>query len=213
MNKAASTRREKGNERRKLILSVTKDLLAQRPLEDLSLAEIASSAKIPVSSLYHFYPNILSVYSDLMLKFADELGEHLLQDMASGEMTTASPKSWQQLVNSGIESCAQFYQLEPAYQQLVLSGKAPAQVKSTDREGDARLAQVFLSFMGQAFELPKIPNIDAIFFNAIEVVDLFLSLDVMKNEQITASGVNEAKRACLSYLRSYLPDVLYHHSA
>ena len=207
MNKIASNHRVKGNERRRLILSVAKDLLVQRSLEDISLAEIASAAEIPVSSLYHFYPNVLSVFADLMLKFTDELSEYLVQNLPS-----SSTGSWQQMVDDGVEQCAAFYRLEPAYQQLVLSGRAPAQLKIADREGDARLALVFLTFVERNFELPKIPNIEAIFFNTIEIVDLFLSLDVMQNDQITDQGVNEAKRASLSYLRSYLPDVLYHHT-
>jgi len=204
MAKATNARREKGNERRRRVLSVTKDLLVERPLEAISLADIAHAANIPVSSLYHFYPNVLSVYSELMPGFSDELGEYLLKSIGH-----LKPESWQTLVDEGIENCAEFYRANPAYQQLILSGKAPAQVKSADREGDARLAQVFLLFMRQSFNLPNIPEIDTVFFNAIEVVDLFLSLDVMKNGLITASGVEEAKRACKSYLRTYLPDVLY----
>ena len=112
-------------------------------------------------------------------------------------------------MNKGLDSTAEFYRQNPAYQQLILSGRAPAQLKSADREGDTRLAQTILEMAHAKFELPKIPKLNEIFFNAVEVGDLFLSLDLMRNEKITQAGVEEAKRACKSYLRTYLPEILY----
>jgi len=202
--KTSSLRREKGNERRRLVLAATRKLLAQGPLEEITLAEIASETDIPVSSLYHFYPNILNVYRDLTSQFTEELGNYLLKDMGG-----LQPDSWQQLTDATIQSCADFYRANPDYMQLILSGKAPAQVKSTDREGDARIAQALLTVIGNFFDLPRVARLDDIFFNAVEMVDLFLSLDVMRNSQITDQGIEEAKRAFKSYLRTYLPEVLF----
>ena len=202
--KTNSQRREKGNDRRRLVLSATRQLLAKGPLEEITLAEIASETGIPVSSLYHFYPNVLSVFGELTSQFSDELSHYLLQDI--GEL---QPDCWQQLVDAAIYSCADFYRSNRAYQQLILSGKAPAQVKSADRKGDVRLAQTLKAFMGNFFELPRVAKLDEVFFNAIEIVDLLLSLDVMKNSQITDAGIEEAKRACKSYLRTYLPEILF----
>ncbi len=202
--KTSGLRREKGNERRRLVLAATRKLLANTPLEEITLAEIASETNIPVSSLYHFYPNVLRVYGELTTQFSDELGQHLLKDLAGLE-----PTSWQHLMDSTIDSCAEFYDANPDYQQLILSGKAPAQVKSVDREGDARLARTLMAAIGNFFEIPRMANAEDIFFNAIEMVDLFLSLDVMKHSQITPAGIEEAKRACKSYLRTYLPEVLF----
>ncbi len=202
--KASSLRREKGNERRRLVMAATRKLLAQGPLEEITLAQIASETGIPISSLYHFYPNILNIYGDLTRQFSEELGSYLLKDMGK-----LQPDSWQQLMRATIQSCAHFYRTNPDYQQLILSGKAPAQVKGTDREGDARLAQLLLASIGNFFELPKVAKIEDIFFNAVEIVDLFLSLDVQRHSQITEQGIEEANRACIAYLRSYLPEVLF----
>ena len=202
--KNSGARREKGNERRRLVLAATRKLLANTPLQEITLAEIASESGIPVSSLYHFYPNVLSVYGELTAQFSEELSLHLQQQLAG-----LKPDSWQQYMDYAIESTADFYRANPDYQQLILSGKAPAQVKSMDREGDARLAQTLIAAIGNYFELPKIANAEEIFFNAVEMVDLFLSLDVMRHSQITQQGTQEAKRACKSYLRVYLPEVLF----
>jgi len=203
-SKTTPARREKGNERRRLVLAATQSLLAQRPLEEITLADIAEAAAIPVSSLYHFYPKILNVYSDLIPVFSAELSEYLMTELGQ-----VNVPGWQQLIDTGIDICAEFYRLNPAFQQLILSGKAPGQLKSVDRAGDARLAQALLEMVEFSFELPVMPAKNEIFFNAIEIVDLFLSLDVMRNGSISASGIEEAKRACKSYLRSYLPETLY----
>ena len=202
--KTTQVRREKGNERRRLVLAATCELLTEHSIETLTLAHIAEATAIPVSSLYHFYPKILNVYSDLMPIFSEELRSYLLENS-----DLEKSQGWQQLVDNGLEATAEFYRKNPAYQQLILSGRAPAQLKSADREGDTRLAQTILEMAQEKFELPKIPGLKEIFFNAVEVGDLFLSLDLMRNEKITQAGVEEAKRACKSYLRTYLPEILY----
>jgi len=203
-SKTSSQRREKGNERRRQVLASTRVLLERRALEDIGLSDIAKETGIPVSSLYHFYPKILDVYAELIAVFSVELSAHLMRSLEN-----VCPETWQQLVDKGIDSCAEFYAINPAYQQLILSGKAPAQVKSADREGDARLAQALKVFMSNFFDMPRIPHLDNVFFNALEIVDLLLSLSVMQNGEITSSGIKEAKRACKSYLRTYLPEILY----
>ena len=197
-------RREKGNERRRQVLAATKELLSVQPLEDITLSDIASATGIPVSSLYHFYPKILDVYRELAVLFSVELSEYLMC-----QLSTATPQNWQQLLDEAIDSCAKFYQVNPAYQQLILSGRAPAQVKSADREGDAQLASALITFIAKFFAIPPIPQLEDIFFSAIEMIDLFLSLSVMKHAHITPSAIQEAKRASRAYLRTYLPDVLY----
>lgn len=206
MNQAVepkSRTQKRGLERRKLLVDTAKRLLDSKDISELSLADLAKESDIPLSSIYHFYPHIHDVYAALTQQFGEQLAAHLLPDMQP-----PSASSWMALLDQIIEGCAFFYQQHDSYAQLILSGKAPFQIKQTDRRQDNALAQQFVALLSNYFEFPRIPDIDTIVFNAVEIVDLMLSLDYTRNARLTEAGIEEAKRAGKAYLRSYLPEYL-----
>ncbi len=194
---------QRGQRRRDQIVSVANELLEHQDIETLRLKDIAKAADIPLSSFYHFYPNMLTLLTDLTEKFSTQLGEYIVERLAN-----VSALKWQQLVKEAISATSDFYKENYAYQQLILTGKAPSQIKQLDRQADSLLAVGLAKKLQQSYVLADIPNQAEIFFNAVEIVDLFLALDVQRENQITAKGEQEALRACLSYLRCYLPEYL-----
>ena len=49
---------------------------------------------------------------------------------------------------------------------------------------------------------------ESIFFFAIEVTDLFCLFSVMQHDEVTPAFSEEAVRATIAYLRTYIPPVL-----
>ncbi len=194
---------KRGLERRRLILKTTRALLVDTDPEQLSLAEVAQHSDIPTSSLYHFYRDVSHIYADIAGQFHQELMTHLMEGFASQRFA-----SWQSLIAWLIHETAGFYNSQPAFSVLLLSGKAPASIKQTDRELDNELSQALSALFESLFKLPRLTNLSQIVYNAVEIVDLFFSLALRRENTLGAEGIEEARRAAIAYLRCYLPEYL-----
>ena len=195
--------RKKGIERRNQILSTIRGLLRGGAINDIALGDVAKSANIPASSIYHFYASVDEILVDLIeefrkdvLMFMEERGQQFETD------------SWQALVDWLVETTKDFYVEHHEYQQLILSGQAKANIKLVDRDSDDLIAKLIVAAFNERFDLPRLPNFEQTSYIALEIVDLIFSLSVQKYGEIRKEYVEEAKLASKSYLRAYLPEIL-----
>ena len=194
---------DKGVARRKLLLDTALELLGRFSLETITLRQVAAAAKVPPSSVYHFFGNIEKLFIDLAKCFGDELVESVIVPYSSDETG-----SWQQLYSAAIDRGVGVYLRTPAYCQLILSPHSPPVIKLSDRKNDAELATLFAGVMGQHFKLPGLQDLIYKLYCSIEIVDLFLSLSFIHQQKIVPDMVEEAKFAAIAYLGRYLPDSL-----
>ena len=184
-------------------MSAASELLRERPLEDISLLDVSQRAGIPVGSAYHFYPNINAVFAALTLAFGEHLATVLAQPYVGAETAT-----WQTVLETAIDRATRLYAERPDYRQLILGGKAPTELKLSDRAHDEALGQVLIDAINQHFVLPEWLRRAEIFFFAVEIADLFFMLSQIRHGEITDEMCTECKRAAISYLRTYLPEHL-----
>ena len=193
----------KGAARRETLLSAAANLLRTRDLADLSLKDIAEHAGVPVGSAYHFFDNALDVFAALAQRFMAALFDVIAKPY-SGTATT----SWQHLFDAAVDRAAKLYQDNPAYRQLIISGKAPVEIKLADRVNDERVGQLMIDVINRHFQIEDFPNSRDAFFFATEIVDMMFTLSVIRHGVITPAMRAEAKKAGRAYLLQYLPEVL-----
>lgn len=193
----------KGMERRKLLMAAASELLKDNLLDKVSLKDIAAEAGIPVGSAYHFYTNANDIFIELAQQFAETLSEAVGQPY-----TGACTNSWQALFREATVRAINIYREQPAYAQLIIGGKAPPEIKLADRDSDAQIGKLFEDIISRHFEYVPFPSHDDVFFYAVEIVDLFLSLSVIRFGEITNQMAEEAVTAALAYLREYMPSRL-----
>ena len=193
----------RGRARRELLIGATKDLLDEQPLDTISLAEVAERAGIPTGSAYHFFPSLNSLLEALAERFAEELDAAI-----SAPYEIADDAIWVDIFYQAVDRALAIYEASPAYRQLIISGQAPAGIKLSDRVNDELLGRLLIDVIGEHFLLPDIPRAADIFFYAVEIIDLFLTLSMMRENEISKEMVVEAKRAANAYLRVYLPSEL-----
>jgi len=201
--KRKSTAQARGNIRRTQLVNAGKQLLAEMPMEDLSLADVAKSAQIPIGSVYHFFPKINNLLAEIARQFGEELSEVVFQpfQLISGD-------NWQAIIRSCVDRAVKLYKENSAYQQLLISGKAPADIKLSDRKNDAVIGELVIKAINEHFVMYDFENQEQIFFHIVEIIDLMLMLSVNKHGEITGFMVEEAKRAAIAYLKCYLPEYL-----
>lgn len=201
--KRKSSAQARGNVRRALLVTAGKSLLAENSIESISLADVAKEADIPLGSVYHFFPKI----NNLLAEIARQFGEDILEAVFK-PLTLEADDNWPVLIRKCVDRAVKLYKENIAYQQLMISGKTPAEIKLSDRENDAVIGQQVAALLDKHFELGDLTNKDQVFFHVVEIIDLMLMLSVNKHGEITDTMTEEAKRAAIAYLKCYLPDYL-----
>lgn len=193
-----STQHARGVARRKLLLSAAKELLAEQDLDTINLTDVALKAEMPKTSAYHFYTNIKDLYIALVGDIEEELHKALSQPLKP------SPKSWQQVIEQMLDLGVAFYESNPAARQLLIGPKTLPDIKLCDRDSDITLGAIFEEQVLRYFDFPAIPNRQKVFFRMVEIADLMFALSMLESGEITAEMSDEAKRASIAYLDSYL---------
>ncbi len=190
----------RGRARREQLLNSAAALMAEKELEDISFIEVAQHAGIPKGSAYHFYANIMDLYSALTARIGQDLFEHLSQPFSD-----RSFDHWHDVIYELINRAVDFYHHSPAARQLLIGGKTPPQFKRADRDNDRRLGETLKQHFEKVFILPSIQNELDVFFYTVEIIDLMFVLSMLRENAITEDMAAEAKRAAIAYLETYLP--------
>jgi AcrR family transcriptional regulator len=198
--------RAPGIARRKRLLAAARSLLGHRDLDEISLADVAHAARIPKSSAYHYYGDILDLYVQLIAV----LGEEMLADVR--RPIRGAPRGWIDIVAALVRRGAHYFGQNRAASQLLISPKTPPALKLHDRQSDKQIAKLFEEQIERRFALPQRRARTAIFFRAVEIADLMFSLSMLEHGTITSHMMEEAVCAVVGYLRAHFPATLPRHS-
>jgi AcrR family transcriptional regulator len=197
-----SSLRVRGIARRDKLLESARELLRTRDMDEISLGDVAEHAKVPKGSAYHFYFNIVDVYASLVA-----LHDKDLQAIMSAPIRKPV-KSWAEIMEILLERAAVFYFRNPSARQLLVGPKTLPELKMRDRQNDVVIGKVFEDHIAAFFVLPPLPRRSDIFFRAVEIADLMFCLSMLGHGEITDEMTQEAKRAAVAYLASYMPMTL-----
>jgi len=192
--------RAPGIARRRRLLAAARALLAHRDLDELSLADVARAARIPKGSAYHYYGDIMDLYVQLFTVFGEEMLADVRRPIRSD--TTAT---WTDVVAALVRRCARYFEHHRAARQLLMGPKTPPQLKLRDWRNDLSISRLYEEQIERRFVLPKHRARPAIFFRAVEIIDLMFSLSMLEHGAITPEMTSEAIRAVTGYLRAHFP--------
>jgi len=191
-----------GVARRQLLLNTARKMLRTTRLGELSLGEVARRAKVGKGSAYFFYDDVNALCASLK-KLIDN--EH--QDVLRAPLTQ-SVSSWQEVIRLLMHRGIAFLENDLAACQLTIGVDASPALKLMDRANDAVAGRIFDEQISQQFVLPIIPDRPRLFYRALELSDVMLSLSMMEHGKITPEYAEEGCRAALAYLRVYIPEKL-----
>ena len=193
----------RGEARRTQLVEAAVTLLKTHDIDAWSLERVASEAGIPLSSVYHFYPDKLA----LLMAVANYYGEDLAVTLRK-PYRLASENTWRDLLERFLQRAVSWYAATPGAGRLLIGGKTPPEVKLADRQHDLVLGSLLEEVFGRYFVLPQLAERTDIFFHAIEIADLFLQLSMIRFHQITPAMVRHGGIACAAYLGEFLPSFL-----
>src|SRR5262249_43337199 len=142
------------------------------------------------------------LYASLLTQIQQEVIDTLKRPIR------ARIRSWQDIVSALNARGMEFYQRNPAAQQLQIGPKTSSDLKLRDRQSDVAIGKLYEHHIETFFELPPLRERSRVFFRAVEIADLMFCLSVLENGSITRDMCAEADRAAIAYLGSYFPETL-----
>ena len=203
-NRSRRAPQARGIARREQLLAAAIILLEERELDEVSLADVAEKAGIPVTSAYSLYPNINGLFSQLMVTFT-----HQLADAIEDDISAIACETWMDVIGGVCDGHVKFYESHKACERIRLSGKAPAEIRyNEDRVGGLEFAPRIRTFLERRFILPALEDIDRIFLVMLDLIDGIYVSAYVRDGYLSDTIAREAKRAALAYLKLYLPEFL-----
>jgi AcrR family transcriptional regulator len=191
-----------GMARRQLLLSTARRMLRTTRLADLSLGEVARRAKVAKGSAYFFYEDVSALCASLAGVIDKELQEVLRKPVPG------TVNSWQDIFRLMFERGVAYLESDPAACRLTIGVDTTPALKLLDRTNDIARARIFDEQISKVFELPPMPDRPKLFFRAVELADVMLCISMAEHDRISREYVEEATRAAIAYLQTYLPPKL-----
>lgn len=190
--------RAPGRKRRQDLVTAAYELLCEEEIENISFRDIASRAKVPEGSAYHFFANRFDVFAELSLKLND--------DFAAAHEKPVPPskrKTWDTLAEHMVDIGAKKYAESRPARQLFIGGKTPMEVKQADRRNDRDVAAAMHRSFSRYYDIADSEAMRDVFYYFIEITDLMFALSLVEHGKITRPMLKEAKRAGVAYLSTY----------
>jgi len=194
--------RRRGIERFEKLLDATETLLIARPDENISLALVASTADVPLPSIYHFFKNTDAILVALAQRYHADLAEMARKDL------DPPPKTWQEIIRRRQEGGVLFLNNHPSALRLFMGAGVSAQVRTLDLQGNASLATLRAAEFRRWFDCRSIPDLEARIAISIGLMDGIWALSWSQRNRITDAFLDESTRASIAYLRCFLPEIL-----
>lgn len=194
---------KRGMQRRRKLIDTAFEIFETRPIEEVSYQDIAAAAEIPLPSCYHFYPGKV----DLIRAIAEDQTE-LFNQQVFAPIPALSVSRWENVVEIWLQRAIEFHQESYARRQIFLGRHMPAEVRIDKQLREKGIAAQLHAMIGDYFAIPDAPELDRVFFQAIEIGTLIVSLDYMEKGQLDEDSAHYAGLAMLSYLRNFIPPIV-----
>ncbi|PHN17160.1 TetR/AcrR family transcriptional regulator [Pseudomonas sp. ICMP 561] len=182
------------------LLDSAQALLEHRGADDISLADIAREARIPLPSTYHFFPNKISLFERLAQRFHEDLAADAVIGLPLAGI------SWQAMLRESLVEGARYQNQRPAMMRLFLGAGVSAEVRSADVAGNRNVAMGMAKLLAERFHVHSESYLEEKIAIALAVCDGVWQLSYSRYGLITEELIGEGVRAALSYLRVYLPE-------
>lgn len=193
---------KQGRNRRTQLLTIALEFLREKSPEEISFADICKEANIPRPSAYHFFPNVEAIFHGIRLLHSESLIEKSLL------LKRETFVSWKKYIERSIDVAVEVTKKEIAFPRLIYGYRmSHPEMRQVGQELDAKLANLAKLGLMDRFVLPELEQADQIFGVAFSIADSLLKLSYRTYGDFTPWMVEETKKATISYLKNYLPEV------
>jgi AcrR family transcriptional regulator len=196
-------RQARSLERVNQILDVAEQLFITEGYNAATTNAIASRAKVPIGSLYQFFPDKAAILQALAMRYMELLHQRLME-LHTAE-TPSLPLST--YVDQVIDAMDQFFTEHPGYHAIFMQvqGTMP-DLEAIEEAADAQYIEDLATFFSQYYSGLDPTDYEVITFVLVKAIGTLLWLSISQEKIFRQRLVAETKRLMLSYLQSYFPN-------
>jgi AcrR family transcriptional regulator len=187
--------RANGKQRYEMLLDAAERLLLRAGPDVLTIQNLAHEARVPMPSVYHFFPGPVAVSVGLSERYLAGLSEVIGQPVPD-----ADAMSWQDIVATLMRRAVAYYTAHPYAQRLILGSDHSAQIRQSDLANNRLLAEFVAELIGPKFPHVAPDTLRAAIMVGITIGDAVLTLSIHEQGQITPDYGKEAVVAICGYM-------------
>lgn len=199
---ARQPQRQKGRERFEHILLATEQLLETLLGTEITLAMIAERGGVPLTSVYHFFPNRNAVFIELARHYHDALGQLTHQPL------TPLPTTWQNYLLARHAEGREYLNKHPAALRLFMGAGVSVEVRTLDLNGNTALAEVRAQQLRHHFDCRGLDDLAEWLAIAFGLIDGIWAISYANHGRISDYYLEESWHAAVAYLRRFMPETL-----
>jgi AcrR family transcriptional regulator len=193
-------RQARSQERVSQILDVAEQMFIAEGYNATTTNAIATRAKVPIGSLYQFFPDKAAIVQALAIRYAEQLHDRFAA-LDSDEVTKLLLSDY---VDQIIDVTDGFFTDYPGYYVIFMQvqGTIPELVE-IENAADTQLIQDLAISLSQYNSDLQPADYEAIAFVLVKTIGTLLWLSLGQDQDFRQRLVAETKRFTLSYLQSY----------
>jgi AcrR family transcriptional regulator len=195
-------RQARSQERVSQILDVAEQMFIAEGYATATTNAIATRAKVPIGSLYQFFPDKAAIVQALAVRYAEQLHDRFAA-LDSEELSTLPLSDY---VSKIIDVTDRFFTDYPGYYAIFMQvqGTIP-ELAEIESVADAQLIQNLATSLSQYDADLQANDYEAIAFVLVKAIGTLLWLSLGQEKDFRQRLVVETKRFTLTYLQSYFP--------
>jgi AcrR family transcriptional regulator len=184
------------------ILDVAEQMFIAEGYSAATTNAIAARAKVPIGSLYQFFPDKAAILQALALRYGEMLHQRFME-LDPDEMTQFPLERY---VDQLIDATDQFFTDYPGYHAIFMQvqGTMP-ELEEIEAVADAQLIEDLAMSLSQRYGELEPVDYEAIAFVLVKATGTLLWLSLSQEAIFRQRLVAETKRLTLSYLQTYFP--------
>jgi AcrR family transcriptional regulator len=195
-------RQARSQERVNQILDVAEQMFITEGYNATTTSVIATRAKVPIGTLYQFFPDKAAILQALAMRYTELLHQRY-SELDSAKMTKLPLPTY---VDWIIDTTDQFFTDHPGYHAIFMQvqGTIP-ELEEIETVADAQLIEVLATSLSQRCSELDPADYEAIAFVLVKAIGTLLWLSLSQEPIFRQRLVAETKRLTLNYLQSYFP--------
>ncbi len=195
-------RQARSQERVNQILDVAEQMFITEGYAAATTNAIAARAKVPIGSLYQFFPDKGAIVKALAMRYTEQLHQRFAE-LDSIDLNNLPLSIY---VDRLIDVTDQFFTDRPGYHAIFMQvqGTIP-ELEEIENAADTQLIEDFATSLSLYYSDLQPADYEAIAFVLVKAIGTLLWLSLSQEKSFRQRLVAETKRFTLNYLQSYFP--------
>lgn len=195
-------RQARSQERVNQILDVAEQMFITEGYAAATTNAIAARAKVPIGSLYQFFPDKGAIVKALAMRYTEQLHQRFAE-FDSKDLNNMPLSIY---VDRLIDVTDQFFTDHRGYRAIFMQVQGTiSELEELENAADVQLIQDFATSLSQYYSDLQPADYEAIAFVLVKAIGTLLWLSLSQDKNFRQRLVAETKRFTFNYLQSYIP--------